>query len=41
MGYKKVKAESAKEAQASLQETLGGGFNLRQVYINEADPYAR
>jgi len=41
MGYKKVKAESAEEARASLQETLGSGFNLCQVYINEADPYAR
>jgi hypothetical protein len=41
MGYKKVKAESAEEARSSLQETLGEGFNLCQVYINETDPYAR
>jgi len=41
MGYKKVKAESAEEARSFLQESLGEGFNLCQVYTNEADPYAR
>jgi len=41
MGYKRVNAETATEAKASLQEAVGDGVNLCQVYINDADPYAR
>ena len=41
LGYKRVEAETANEAKASLMESLGEGFNVCQVYTNDADPYAR